>query len=533
MSGVRRSTRAASAARSDMGASDVGISELENATPAPTRRGARTRVSNTVKRADIKKPAVTNRISTAYGSAGKFAAPVHTAANQALRSASDRFTEAVNQVNSGKAAQLGGTDERNEESEHHDQNASLASKQLLGELSQPLTSNAQSSFSDVSAWAPRGVIDEHQRDQLPSLYDPPHVIGGWDRFVARVLGLLSAIMYLVAQPIHFLASSRKLWWLLLMVPGLIIAYNMISGPLLSAARDLPIFQRVRPSPDFVSPTPARTSIQVERHQQIINEFEKRIHALESHNVAQHSWSKSVRGINWFEFGQGAQIDTRLTSPTFAIAGDNWWQLFLARFSLRKAKHIPMAGTAAQALKKWDDGGVDRWCAPRSRGKLQIVISTSRPIAPTDLIVENISKENSILSGSAPREIELFIQITELEKREKLIHRIEDWEPSHFAPSYPQGRDIDPKNALGEEYVSVGKWHYDINSLKEVQTFRITQDLASLGISTQKIAFRANSNWGDLNSTCINRLRLFGGDQSFIKEYLEPPLPKAIRGPSKR
>ena len=83
------------------------------------------------------------------------------------------------------------------------------------------------------------------------------------------------------------------------------------------------------------------------------------------------------------------------------------------------------------------------------------------------------------------------------------------------------RLLDSETALGPEWVPVGRWIYQISSGdNNVQYFGIPLDLGSMGVVTRQQAVRVNSNWGNVDRTCLVRVGLHGVDASDPNEYIE-------------
>ena len=180
----------------------------------------------------------------------------------------------------------------------------------------------------------------------------------------------------------------------------------------------------------------------------------------------------------------------------------------------------------------------RYCAPSGgRGKLQLAVFTPRPITPTELVIEYFHKDKVLSIGSAPKEIELWIEIAgdddDDNLREEVRRRIKEIYPDIFSrESTQKDRFLDPGMALGKTWVPVGRWIYRISSASSssssssfrdnnnVQYFKIPLDLASMGVVVKQQVLRVNSNWGDVDQTCLVRVGLHGHDPSTPAEYLE-------------
>ncbi len=264
----------------------------------------------------------------------------------------------------------------------------------------------------------------------------------------------------------------------------------------------------------------------------ITHLNSRIATLEQQlqNLPQELAVTPKHQVDWFTPGFGAKIDEFLTSPTAAICVPTWspwpWNIAWGQSCLEE----PVSGPPTMALEKWNDPAWDRWCAPTPpHGKLQLTVNLERMIAPTELVVEYVAKDAAPVGHmkSAPREVQLWIQVINSDSRSKLGEMIDRLYPDLWTDSNTQGRELAAAQTLGYGYLPVGRWFYDINTQQEAQTLRIPLPLHEYGIKTSSVAVRVNSNWGDADFTCINRLRLHGVDASGITERLE----EAIQWPT--
>ena len=228
---------------------------------------------------------------------------------------------------------------------------------------------------------------------------------------------------------------------------------------------------------------------------------------------------TVHQVNWFAAGNGAVVDPYLSSPVDLIC-ENKDTSWVAWFMNVGRLCTPSSRMHGQVLRPWSEPD-DRFCAPPGRGKLQLSVLTSRPVAPTELVIEHMPKDASIYIGDAPKEIELWVHIDDGEVRDKVLEYVHNMFPGWLDPSSPQkDRELAPGQALTAEYVLVGRWTYNIWENENIQSFTIPFPLKTLGVASTKFAFRVNSNWGDYAATCIYRLRMHGKDASGIVEDLE-------------
>lgn len=240
-----------------------------------------------------------------------------------------------------------------------------------------------------------------------------------------------------------------------------------------------------------------------------------------------------RKINWLSFDLGARANPYLSSPCarrpFLMVKTKWslrWQHLKSAFSSQLndlpvgTRRGPSTLGPNTALTPWIEFE-PRYCAPSSRGKLQLAVNTPRPITPTELVIEHFRRDEVPFIGSAPKEVELWIEIADSDLREDLGQRIKDIYPDIFSRTYTQqNRLLDPKMALGPEWVPVGRWTYQISARNNVQHFQIPIDLKSLGVVVRNQVIRVNSNWGNVDRTCLVRVGLHGEDPSAPTEYLE-------------
>lgn len=266
-------------------------------------------------------------------------------------------------------------------------------------------------------------------------------------------------------------------------------------------------------------------------------FSQRLDKLEGQvaRLAQNSVNKEAqtRKINWLSFDLGARANPYLSSPCakrpYLTVKAKWslrWRHLKSAMSLDlndlpiETRRGPSNVGPNTALTPWIEFE-PRYCAPSSRGKLQLAVSTPRPITPTELVVEHFRRDQVPYIGSAPKEVELWIKIGDPEVREELGQCITDIYPDIFSRTYTQkDRLLDPKMALGPEWVPVGRWTYHISARDNVQIFQIPIDLNSLGVAVRSQVIRVNSNWGNVDRTCLVRVGLHGLDPSAPTEYLE-------------
>lgn len=253
-------------------------------------------------------------------------------------------------------------------------------------------------------------------------------------------------------------------------------------------------------------------------------------ALHDHQARLDAYDRqNPRRINYFSFDLGARVNPYLTSPRMmrlAYTPHFYWLAMSSWFgySTLKLKMTYTSKNSDQALKGWMEP-LDRWCAPSDRGKLQLAVIMPRSIAPDLFVIEHFPKSELIMFGAAPKEVELWIRIMDEHVRGAVKTSVSTFFPDIMSPTVPQGgKTLDQKQALDETWVLVGRWKYKIDNRKNVQGFEIPSDLHGLGVSANEAAVRVNSNWGNLDATCLYRVVLHGKDVSGITEWLEEEEP---------
>lgn len=214
----------------------------------------------------------------------------------------------------------------------------------------------------------------------------------------------------------------------------------------------------------------------------------------------HNTLEALNMVNHLSYTLGARVDPYNTSPTQAKS-----QNFVA--SLWMGGTMTAGKPPAHALTKWEEMG-DCWCAAESedRGKAQLAVVLGHAVSPEYLIVDHIPARGTLGIASAPRDFELWAETSSAEEahifREKITELFDDYNvQSCMTATAPPSKSA----------VCVGQGRYDIHGDDWVQTFQTFVDMRDVGLTTNKVIFRATSNWGAPH-TCIYRLRLTGHDE---------------------
>lgn len=216
---------------------------------------------------------------------------------------------------------------------------------------------------------------------------------------------------------------------------------------------------------------------------------------EIHRVLEESYARP----NHFSKATGAVVDPLITSPTYVFPGnDVWFGHRWMRSFIGNAITPPNPPEAA--LTRWEEYG-DCWCsnAEDTAGVgPSIGVITGHTIYPEQVVVEHIPSISTLEPGSAPREMELFAYLPDLDVYNAVSTVSEELFP----------REV-PETQFPYRYVRIASWTYDQDS-ESVQAFDVPVNMRSLGAETNKLIVRAKNNWGeDVPYTCLYRIRVHG------------------------
>ncbi|KAK4196298.1 hypothetical protein QBC40DRAFT_287547 [Triangularia verruculosa] len=212
-----------------------------------------------------------------------------------------------------------------------------------------------------------------------------------------------------------------------------------------------------------------------------------------------------RHVNWFSFGNGAQIDTSITSPTFRpdrpVMGSVAWLRAMA-------KKPQFLHDSFHATSLWTDSG-HCWCAGIYAGKnkeklsADIGIVVAGLIIPKYIVVENINPGATTDPGAMPKDIEVWAKFENKDKAKQL----KKW----MATQFPTAAK-DPGNAgrLHHDFVQIGTFTYEYRHVDNgVFIHKLSDDLIALDAVVETLLIRAVTNNGSPDHTCFYRLRLYG------------------------
>jgi hypothetical protein len=155
----------------------------------------------------------------------------------------------------------------------------------------------------------------------------------------------------------------------------------------------------------------------------------------------------------------------------------------------------------EALTKWDEA-TECWCgSPEwTDGPVNIGVLTNHRIHPERLIIEHVPALSTLDVAAAPRAVEIWADAGSAKKARKFDTKLMD--EFHYSAWFNCTSKPKP------EFVCIGKGQYDIHHHNYVQTFPISNMVEELGLTTNRMVIRVNSNWG-ADHTCIYRLRMAG------------------------
>lgn len=522
-----RMTRSASKARSVH--SDAGVAATPSRPAAPKRGrgpGSHSAASPAapVVPEEEKKPDVVTKNNRGYGTRGKPGQVQGLSAQTAMGGALDGIANAVNNAEATQDqphANPNGLDRVDEEDEDESPPVNTQRQQSIVRATPLIVESApRPSMFSLRYWAPRYGYDSAFPVREPSQ------IGANDRMVGYLqFGESLHSRHPVYVPhLPFSESAVIVKSLLCVILGLVV-WSLFLGPSFLGSQ---VSSLIPNGTHQHLPFDSAYEYNFGRLNIRIGKLENHLQKLQ---LGSQSFNPTPKHqVNWFTPGFGATIDAHLSSPTAAVC-DPTWSLYPWNWVFgRTCPEFPLSPPQMMALQAWDDPTFDRWCAPRSGGKLQLTVDLDRPIAPTELIVEYAAKDASPAGsmGAAPKEVELWIQIEDDNVCTTVTDAIDRMWPGFLEDSSPQGKELSVEQTLGFDWIPVGRWIYNIYEDDNIQTFKIPIPLRDYGVETLKIAMRVNSNWGNVDFTCVNRFRLHGHDTSGLIEALEedPRLVKA-------
>ncbi len=209
-------------------------------------------------------------------------------------------------------------------------------------------------------------------------------------------------------------------------------------------------------------------------------------------------------LNHFSPGTGASVNPKLTSPNYLFPSMD--RNILIKGLLRAVWHkIPTPNPPEVALRRWEEHG-DCWCSPAKNvdgfGPSLAVIMANE-IYPDQIIIEHIPASGSLEPGAAPKDMELLAYIEDRDT----YHTIKQRSNDIFQDEALQ----DQRQPQPYGFVRIATWTYDLDAISNIQSFPLQIDLSTYNdqARTNRLIVRSKNNWGNVNYTCLYRVRVNG------------------------
>lgn len=188
---------------------------------------------------------------------------------------------------------------------------------------------------------------------------------------------------------------------------------------------------------------------------------------------------------------GARVDRPNTSKTYSPHSSRSVFYRMARGLTSLAGFGRVVLNPPEAALNEDTSVGSCWPLDGQSGKLGVLLASA--MYPTDLSIEHIPSKVSLNPATAPRNISLWIQVTDGMKRQAIKDII----------TQPLRQDIP------DDYVRVLSSTYNVYSRRGAQVFAIPYAVQKLAGSTDKAIVSIDENWGNPLYTCLYKVRLYG------------------------
>ncbi len=223
-------------------------------------------------------------------------------------------------------------------------------------------------------------------------------------------------------------------------------------------------------------------------------------------------------IDWLSYWLGAEPIPYLTSSSSPVDDSSpkqsWYSSWLGNTPDTPENKAKSKSGPEKALQPWTEAE-PRYCVSCHGGMSQLAVILPRTIIPFYLVIEHWREGEVPDIGNAPKSVEFWVHI----ENETVATDIREWAegvyPGIMDANHPQKGSM--LQALDFPWVPVGRFRYEIDAFENVQRFRIPYELE---VPVQLVAIRVKSNWGNLDDTCLVRVRLHGVDKSGFTEKLD-------------
>lgn len=244
------------------------------------------------------------------------------------------------------------------------------------------------------------------------------------------------------------------------------------------------------------------------------------------------WASELsRQVNYFNPGSGAQIDRDHASAEYRTAissylgssssssifsflsgggvGGGASSLGVGSFIRRLVNAKP----PVRALSDWSDDG-DCWCVwPDRNSRATLGVLLPVPVIPTHIVVEHIDPARTVDPGAMPRDMQLWLQISDPLQRAAVrgwFGSLHGSEEQTLDDTKSDRGGTSPSRPYGDNWVEVARFRYEWRAADNGVLVHAlpADDLVRLGAAADRVIVRVMTNHGD-DHTCIYRVRLYG------------------------
>lgn len=314
----------------------------------------------------------------------------------------------------------------------------------------------------------------------------------------------------IRSPLGFLVKHPLIVLLLIAVLmntiGLLDVYR---GPLLGAKHDiLPLRFRHLRSGDGQTPCPGGDPEEIRKLQDDMS----KLHGLYK-DLDTLVNDRPVPGIDYISPQNNAEVWQKMTSPEKKRPVTGWTSFLWKEKEFTAYQHIVAPFKDRKKM----------WCAPSNHGKAQVTVMMAAQMAPTELVIrQNLAMSEALDADTYPKEIELWVDIEDDKAREAILADVLKRFPDIMTKTEAQrGRQLAEAQALPSTFIPVGRYLYDVNANQAVQGWPIRTNIGHYNASTMRAAIRISSNWGNIESTCLHEVSLYGDHKDERKVYTNP------------
>ncbi|OIW28325.1 hypothetical protein CONLIGDRAFT_373108 [Coniochaeta ligniaria NRRL 30616] len=216
-----------------------------------------------------------------------------------------------------------------------------------------------------------------------------------------------------------------------------------------------------------------------------------------------------RRINYFGLGNGASIEKALTSPSYDDPLRRKFRFGSPEWAKALVSSPRFVQEEAAALTTWEEAG-HCWCAGNKfedseTHPADINIRLAHSIVPENVVMEHIDPDATLDPKAMPKDVEVWALVDEDTRRKRASDLM-------FA-QWPDTPKTHPLIARG--FLKIGQFTYEHDrTTKGVQVYKMSDELARLGVATDLVLIRAVSNYG-ADHTCFYRVRLYGTEQEVV------------------